>query len=207
MRQEETIIKTGNCYSCGKPMEGRIENYKYDECGLKSVTLKNILVFHCKPCGAIVPEISNAQELHRLIGLKLLLKDSLLTGAEVKFLRKLLGYSATDFAEVVGTSKTVISRWENRSTFGKDSDRMIRLICINKFVEEGLSEVQKMPEGEEKEQLTAVVANMLELTNNALKGISKSRRGHTERYLIETQSSAEIFMTSKPTSPPAPILQ
>ena len=117
-------------------MKGTIENYRYMECGLRNVILKGIVVFRCQNCGAEVPEIVAASALHSLIGIRLLFKPMRLNGEEVRFLRKVVGYSATELAELAGTSKSVVSRWENRTTLGSHTDRLIRMICVNKMIQE-----------------------------------------------------------------------
>lgn len=118
-------------------MEGRKSEYKYKECGLNSVTLTNILVFHCTSCNAVVPEIPVAGILHRHIALGLLTKETLLSGEEVRFLRKLCGYSIAEFVQIMGSSKQVVSRWENRNTtHGKEVDRLIRLLTVAKLIGE-----------------------------------------------------------------------
>jgi transcriptional regulator with XRE-family HTH domain len=116
-------------------MEGRRGEYRYVESGLNSVLLKDILVFHCTKCNAIVPEIPAAGILHRVIAMRLLCKKTLLTGNEIRFLRKLCGYSVTEFAEVMGTTKTVVSRWENKK-HGDATDRTMRLLVMTKLIRE-----------------------------------------------------------------------
>lgn len=132
------IIATARCYEsgCGGTMEGRRGEYRYIECGLNSVTLKDILVFHCTKCNAIVPDIPAAGILHRVIAMKLLCKKTLLTGSELRFLRKLCGYSVNEFAEIMGSNKSVISRWETQNTHGKGTDRTVRLLVMAKLVRE-----------------------------------------------------------------------
>jgi transcriptional regulator with XRE-family HTH domain len=131
------VIATARCHEngCGGTMEGRKGEYRYIESGLDSVVLKDILVFHCTKCNAIVPEIPAAGVLHRVIAMRLLCKKTLLTGSELRFLRKLCGYSVTEFAEVMGTSKTVIWRWENKK-HGDGTDRTVRLLVLTKLVRE-----------------------------------------------------------------------
>jgi transcriptional regulator with XRE-family HTH domain len=133
---KDAATRLQKCYDCGTTMKAQVENYRYVESGLKNVILKGILVFRCKKCGADVPEIVAASALHSLIGLRLLFKDTRLNGDEVRFLRKLVGYSASQLAELAGTSKSVVSRWENRTTLGSHTDRLIRMICFNKMLQD-----------------------------------------------------------------------
>ncbi len=134
--KKDVSARFQKCYDCGTNMKAHVENYRYLESGLKNVILKGILVFRCKECGTEVPEIVAASALHSLIGMRILFKESRLTGDEVRFLRKLVGYSATELAELAGTSKSVVSRWENRTTLGSQADRLIRMICFNKMIQD-----------------------------------------------------------------------
>src|ERR1039457_1206357 len=136
------IITSTKCYTgrCGGTMEGRKGEYRYVESGLNSVILKDILVYHCTRCNAIVPEIPAAGVLHRVIAMRLLCKKTLLTGNEIRFLRKLCGYSINEFSEIMGSSKAVICRWEtqdkNGKGHGKGTDRTIRLLVLAKLARE-----------------------------------------------------------------------
>ncbi|HLJ28329.1 MAG TPA: type II TA system antitoxin MqsA family protein [Candidatus Angelobacter sp.] len=124
------------CYECHGEMRGSRQNYCYTECGLSSVILMNILVFHCAKCSAIVPEIPDAGWLHRTIAWDLMQKKTLLTGEEMKLIRRVAGYSATDLASVMGTSKVTMSRWETGAKkISKESDRLFRLICFVQMIQ------------------------------------------------------------------------
>jgi transcriptional regulator with XRE-family HTH domain len=131
---KKEYLSERNCYDCGKKMHGRRENYTYGECGLRSVILLNILVFHCE-CGAIVPEIPSPSILHVSIAMNVLKKKTLLSGEEVRFLRKVAGYSATDLSKVIGMKNTSVSHWETSSKpIGKDADRLVRLSCFARII-------------------------------------------------------------------------
>src|SRR5579862_6936678 len=150
------------CYECRGTMTGKHENYPYTEVGLKSVVLMNTLVFHCSKCGAIVPEIPDAACLHRLILLDVLKKQTLLSGEEIRFTRKLAGYSATELARVMGVTKNAVSRWENdKKAIGKEADRLIRLVCFTKLLER-LSGV----DSDEKNDLPTNVAKLARLVKS-----------------------------------------
>lgn len=128
------------CSECHRRMSGRRENYPYTEVGLKCVTLTNVLVFRCE-CGAIVAELPGIGQLHYLIAFDLLRKETILSGEEARFLRKWVGYSATELAETTGYSKTIISRWENeKQDIAKESDRLLRLVVFAKMLENAVGQ-------------------------------------------------------------------
>ncbi|HEY2497106.1 MAG TPA: type II TA system antitoxin MqsA family protein [Candidatus Angelobacter sp.] len=129
-------IVTRKCYDCGGVMEGTRSNYKYTECGLDSVSLVGIFVWQCK-CGAIVPEIPAMSELHRAIVFSLLKKDTLLSGSEIRFLRKMAGLSGVELAQLLGVHKTSLSKWENGSReITKKTDATLRLLCFTAVLQE-----------------------------------------------------------------------
>jgi YgiT-type zinc finger domain-containing protein len=173
---------TSLCFECGRTMEGRKENYRYVESGLDSVVLRNVLVFHCKNCGASVPQIVAANILHRWIVIRLLTKEYRLSGAEVRFLRKAVGYSATELAKMAGTSKQVVSRWENRSSLGQDSDRLVRLLCAHKMMRDALLGVDPLVN---KDQLLAEAQELVSNMEDTLKKLHKKKAGKKQQYFID----------------------
>jgi putative zinc finger/helix-turn-helix YgiT family protein len=129
-RREEVKIK--KCYDCrAGTMHGTRTYYHYTECGLDCVTLENVIVYRCSACGAIVPEIPAIGELHRKLVLDIVNKPNLLSGQEIKFLRKMAGLSGKDLAVTLGVSASTVSRWENGSrNISKNSDAALRMICF-----------------------------------------------------------------------------
>ena len=124
------------CRTCGSIMRVAKENYHYTECGLNSVYLKNILVFHCA-CGAVVPEIPSIASLHREIVLCVLKKTSLLSGEEIRFLRKMAGFNAVELARFMGVHPVTVSKWETgTSNIGASNDRVLRLICFTGMLQQ-----------------------------------------------------------------------
>ena len=117
------------CAECGASMTTRKENYRYDECGLRYVTLMGIEVSRCPECGNYEISIPRVEELHRLIAKTLIEKVTRSTGAEIRFLRKSLGLSAADFARRMGVTIETVSRWEHDSVaIGPQADRLLRLL-------------------------------------------------------------------------------
>jgi len=160
-------IQERKCYDCGRTMHGRRENYAYSECGLRSVILLNILVFHCE-CGAIVPEIPSPSVLHVSIAMKVLQKKTLLSGEEIRFVRKVAGYSGVELSKVIGVENTSISHWEtDNKPIGKGSDRLVRLACFARILENmagsncGLTEnISRLAQVTRELNLTAVLEHI-----------------------------------------------
>ena len=77
------------------------------------------------------------EDLHRAIAGAIVAKRPRLTPAEIRFLRKLLGWSGTDFAERVGVAPETVSRWETGAApMGPTADRLLRLmVAFEKPVE------------------------------------------------------------------------
>lgn len=125
------------CDDCGTPMIPLRKDYRYVESGLDHVLLKGARVHRCPACKAEAPEIPNLLGLHQQIAKALLTKPALLTGPEIRFLRKHLGLKAAEFAAHLGTTNVTVSRWETEE-IGIDArtDRLIRLLAVRKLEEE-----------------------------------------------------------------------
>jgi putative zinc finger/helix-turn-helix YgiT family protein len=117
------------CLECGTPMKTRKENCRYDECGLKYITLVGVKVTRCPRCGNYEISIPHLEELHRLLARVLIEKSTRFTGDEVRFLRKSLGWSGSDFAKHMGVAEETVSRWENDAApIGPQADRLLRFL-------------------------------------------------------------------------------
>ena len=115
------------CFECGGALDVRRENHKYP-CGLPYVTLAGIEVRHCRACGDTEYVIPQIEALHRSIAHFLIAKARRLTGAEVRFLRKFIGWSGADFARHFGVRPETISRWEaGKQDMGPVAERLLRL--------------------------------------------------------------------------------
>ncbi len=105
--------------------------YQYTESGLRNVWLQDGYAVQKTPYGKGV-SIHDVEELHKLIG-RSLANKSKLTGAELRFLRKELGLSQSVLGRLVGTSEQSVSLWERRGAIPKASDRLVRLIYLEKI--------------------------------------------------------------------------
>jgi len=120
------------CVMCGGKMNARRETRKYTGCGLPNVTLKDVEVRRCIECGEEELAIPRVLDLHKAIAMRIIRKPGRLTGAEVRFLRKFLGWSGADFARRIGAAPETVSRWENgRERLGPTADRFLRLATVH----------------------------------------------------------------------------
>lgn len=120
------------CMSCGSGMKTARENFKYEACGLPGVTLVSVEVSRCLQCGEYEVAIPNIETLHRTIAAAIVAKRARLTSAEIRFLRKLLGWSGSDFAERMGVTPETVSRWETGTArMGPSADRLLRLMVVH----------------------------------------------------------------------------
>ena len=123
------------CDQCGKAAHKKVGNYRYNESVLDNVYLENIPVYECS-CGTSFPSIFRLHRLNELIALTLVEKPALLSGNEIKFLRKNLRLASKIFANKLGVGKTTLSKWENAvQNHSEGNDRLIRAIYI---IEKGI---------------------------------------------------------------------
>jgi putative transcriptional regulator len=121
------------CTLCGAVMKTKRENFRYDAVGLPSVTLKDVEVSRCPRCGEYEVAIPQIEDLHRAIAHAVIAKRERLTPAEIRFLRKHLGWSGADFAAHIGSTPETVSRWENGSAaMGVTADRLLRLMVASR---------------------------------------------------------------------------
>ena len=128
-QKSENLIR--KCMDCGETMVGSPQSYQYIECGLSSVEIRNVTVYNCGSCGACIPELPAIEQLHMVIAIQLLIKDSLLSGEEIRFLRKMAGLTQSELAEILGMTPTRPCKWESgREPIGDANDRALRSFCL-----------------------------------------------------------------------------
>jgi putative transcriptional regulator len=131
-------------------MDERVGTRQYDESGLKGIVLVGIPVRKCSNCGEEAFGIPRMSELHRLIALTLVRKSSGLTGTELRFLRKHLGYSGVDLAKRLDVTPEHLSRWENDAApMSAMAERLIRLMVVHndRAAEYSLDDLKEKPKG------------------------------------------------------------
>jgi putative zinc finger/helix-turn-helix YgiT family protein len=122
------------CVNCGHAMTSTRGVHRYTESGLSNVTLVNVETRACPECGERELVIPRIEDLHRLIARAVATSQAKLSPEEIRFLRKWLGYSSTDFALVTGVRPESVSRWEskdNNSPMAPTAERLLRMLVAN----------------------------------------------------------------------------
>lgn len=124
------------CEVCGHAMLTKkatmAQPYHYEMSGLDNVFLAGIEVGRCGKCDARVPVIPKIEQLHKAIAKYLVFKKDLLSGKEIRFLRKNAGLAAHQFAALLGLNPSHLSRVENGKTesLGAATDKLARAVSI-----------------------------------------------------------------------------
>ena len=107
-------------------------NYHYLESGLPNVYLANIEWYKCQDCGKTEANIPRIGQLHRCLAWRIICKSDLLTGMEIRFLRKMMRAKQSEFAAILSIHQTELSRWESgaRPRRTKPADLAIRLFYL-----------------------------------------------------------------------------
>ena len=121
------------CRTCGKAeLTSSVETYLYAESGLPNVTLVGVEVRRCPSCGDHQLVLPRVTDLHRAIAHAVITKRARLSGAEVRYLRKYLGWSGVDFAKHIGADPSTVSNWETeKDPIGMASDRLLRMMVAH----------------------------------------------------------------------------
>lgn len=81
------------------------------------------------PSGSKVPRLKRMPDLHATIARAVAMQPCPLRGQDIRFLRKQLGYSAKEWATLLRTDASTLSRWENdQQELGTQSDTLIHLL-------------------------------------------------------------------------------
>ena len=120
------------CLNCDGALEIVADQpYRYRESGLDQVWLTGLTQYRCGKCGEMSVELPCVDELHLLIGRSIVCKRELLTGPEVRFLRKEIGIKSKEMAALLSIEPETYSRWENgRQVLDACHDKSLRMIYV-----------------------------------------------------------------------------
>lgn len=120
------------CTECGGEAAIKKGTYRFRESGLDSVVLKGIEIIRCATCGDETPIIPNLDGLLRTLAMAIVTSKQPLAGPEVRYLRKYLAMSGDQFARILHTDKSTLSKWENGAVnIGSKSDLLIRAVALH----------------------------------------------------------------------------
>lgn len=126
--------KSVECEECGTHLEQRQATpetpYKYTLSGLTGARLSGILVRWCSKCKSESPIIPRIVELHWLIAEHLIGKPGLLSGEEIRFLRKNAGFAQNKFAALLKVTTSHLNRVEKGKTahLSPAADKLARIM-------------------------------------------------------------------------------
>lgn len=119
------------CSNCGKEAKVVRGSYLFIESGLDCVTLQGIELIRCDHCDNEDPIIPRINDLMRALTLAVIFKPHRLLGNEFRFVRKYLMKTGEEMGQMLGVSKTTISKWENdEDPIGEQSDRLFRVLAL-----------------------------------------------------------------------------
>lgn len=101
------------CVFCGGACTAALDQTVELNVGLPGVQLSGVKVWTCGSCGETYDDIPQLDRLLAYITEVIVTRGHVLSGAEIRFLRKRLGWSQADFAEQFCVDATTVSKWEN----------------------------------------------------------------------------------------------
>lgn len=101
--------------------------YHYRECGLPNVYLANGYREVQTPDGSAIA-IEDIEGLHMAIARDLVDAKPVLSGSEVRFIRKFLNLTQSQLADLLGVEDQSVRRWEKIARVPRQADHGVRLV-------------------------------------------------------------------------------
>ncbi len=102
--------------------------YHFLDSGLPNVYLIGVKYWTCSQCGAQAAEIPAPEQLMNVIAESIVMKPGVLSGQEIRFLRKRAGKKAADFATLINKTPEHFSKLETGALpLHEPTDKLIRL--------------------------------------------------------------------------------
>lgn len=124
------------CVNCDnkKPLKAKKTRKKFDISGLDGVTITGVIHHHCNVCGEDYYDYGDVQKLNAFLAHLVAKKIGRLSGAEMRFLRKYLGYSSVMFAEeILKIDRSTLSRIEKGANeFSETLEQLVRTLALTK---------------------------------------------------------------------------
>ncbi len=126
------VVSGQHCRESRRVVAATLESpLAFPDMGLPNVYLAGVNYAACRVCNDVVANVPVPRELMAAIARALVVKETALTGAEIRFLRQRLEIKAVQFSKLLDVTPQHFSRWENaRSVPGGCTDRLIRLTYV-----------------------------------------------------------------------------
>ena len=121
------------CPACGssKLKKTRPRRYQYRVSGLDNVYLVGgVTRFECADCGEGYVQIEAEHQLMELMALGLLLKPAMLSGREMRFLRKASQFTQDELARRLGITRRAVIEREKKATPSLKADQELGLRVV-----------------------------------------------------------------------------
>lgn len=106
----------------------------YRACGLDNVYLCSGYTRE-EIAGEMYTSVKDADDLHKAIARHLVLRRKVLSGKEIRFLRKFMGLTQAQLADFLSISDQSVARYEKeQSPLEGSSDRLLRILALGKIV-------------------------------------------------------------------------
>ena len=103
-------------------------NGPYTPASLPDVVLHGLTIFRCAECEIQEYKIPQPAELYDLLAQTILQKSDLLSGREVRFLRKAAGLTVEELAKLLNVSHPTLKTWETLRTLRSPSEIAVRSV-------------------------------------------------------------------------------
>jgi putative zinc finger/helix-turn-helix YgiT family protein len=143
-RKEKKMRK---CQVCGSNNATReTVPYHIEELlGMRVGVIESVQKDICTKCGEEVITIPDVNGLIAAVAVTRVMLPLKLNGTEIKFLRKAIGLSGKNLAELLGVRPETVSRWENNDAgtqIGSSGEKLFRII-VGQHIKEG--DIDKAP--------------------------------------------------------------
>lgn len=107
-----------HCLRCGGVLRKTRAPHRYAESGLTFIILVHCLFLKCTEsnCNDEMAVLPNAASVGLAIAERLIKVPTRLGSEAIRFLRRMMGLNADEFAVLLGTTRVEVSRWENGKT-------------------------------------------------------------------------------------------
>jgi DNA-binding transcriptional regulator YiaG len=108
-------------------------DYKYTECGLDNVIIRNMPSV-VDDAGEQVYEIRNVFGLHKVISACIVRHPRGISSRELRFLRTEMGMTQAELAEIVKKDHQTVGRWERgEKSIDQNAEALIRLLAAERL--------------------------------------------------------------------------